>query len=101
MSNKDNNTIALTSAGTGSGGKRLYLKTNEYNASTLPNAMKDNVVYWILATPLDVLITDTNLIEQLEEVDKAQSYRGTTIVTSTNENTNSQMYFSAIALKGE
>ena len=46
-------------------------------------------------------ITDTTLISQLEAIDKAQSYNGTTIITSTYDSSNAQMILGASALKGE
>ena len=49
----------------------------------------------------DTEITDTTLIEQLEEIDKMKSYEGTTIITSTYEEGNAQMIISGSALKGE
>lgn len=39
------------------------------------------VIYYPLGTPVETLITDVTLISQLEELWKAKSYNGTTIIT--------------------
>lgn len=44
-----------------------------------------NTIYYPLATPNDIEITDTTLISQLEAIEKATSYKGTTHIYSTNE----------------
>lgn len=67
----------------------------------LYNANKPLIMYLKLVTPTDIEITDTNLISQLENIDKMKSYNGTTIITSTYDNSNAQMILSTSALKGE
>lgn len=59
------------------------------------------ILYGTKATPTDIEITDTNLIDQLNAIDNMKSYEGTTIITSTYENGNAQMILSASSLKGE
>lgn len=54
-----------------------------------------------LATPNDIQITDTNLINQLENINKMKSYEDTTIITSTYDSNNAQMILGASSLKGE
>ena len=54
---------------------------------------------YIKDTAQDIEITDTSLIEQLEEIDKMQGYNGTTIITSTYDSNNAQMYITASGLK--
>lgn len=44
------------------------------------------VFYYVLATPTDVLITDTTLINQLNQIENAAGYDGITYITTTNEN---------------
>lgn len=45
----------------------------------------NTTVYYVLATPVDEEITDTTLIQQLNELENAMSYYGTTYVDTTNE----------------
>ena len=56
---------------------------------------------YVKSTATDTEITDTGLISQLEAIDKMKSYNGTTIITSTYDNSNAQMILSASGLKGE
>lgn len=58
---------------------------------TLDNAnawLKDNNIdlYYVLATPTEEEITDTTLISQLNELEKAVSYDDTTNISQTNAN---------------
>jgi len=79
--------------------RALYINTTE----TLPSYFENNNAkfYYKKATATDIQITDTTLISQLEDIDKMQSYNGTTIITSTYESGNAQMNISGSALKGE
>ena len=56
-------------------------------------------LYYLPTTSTDIQITDTTLLSQLEEIDKLQSYNGTTIITSTYDSNNAQMYITASGLK--
>ncbi len=57
-------------------------------------------IYYALETPTDIQITDTTLISQLNDIyENAQSYNGTTNVTSTYVTGNEQMVIDASALK--
>lgn len=48
---------------------------------------KGCVVYYALATPVDTQITDSTLISQLEALANANSYRGTTHITTASDGT--------------
>lgn len=74
---------------------QLYWKTN------YPNLVFQ--LYYGIPTDKqdDTELTDTTLINQLENIDKMQGYNGTTIITSTYEEGNAQMIISVSALKGE
>ena len=57
------------------------------------------IIYYQLATSVDVQITDSTLIEQLNNIyNDAYSYNGTTNVTTTYANGNEQMYLDFEAL---
>ena len=56
------------------------------------------LVYQVLATPVEIPITDTTLINQVKALYTAQSIKGTTIITS---NGNLSMIIKVRALKGE
>ena len=58
------------------------------------------IEYYLLATPVDVPITDTTLISQLNNIyNNAHSYNGVTNITTTYEDGNEQMYLDIEALK--
>lgn len=57
------------------------------------------MLYYGLSEPIDVLITDTTLINQLNAIEEAYSYSGTTNITTTYEDGNEQMYLDIEALK--
>lgn len=61
-------------------------------------ASNNVTVKYVKATATDIEITQTDLISQLESIDKMQSYNGTTIITSTYEEGNAQMIINASAL---
>lgn len=57
------------------------------------------IVYYPLETPTDIQITDTTLIEQLNNIyNNAYSYNGTTNITTTYASGNEQMVIEAEAL---
>lgn len=58
---------------------KLYLKEQYDNSIPV-------LVYHILATPTDTLITNTTLIEQLDNLASAMSYDDTTNISSSSEN---------------
>ena len=53
-------------------------------------ASNNTTVYYSLVTPTYDKITDTTLIQQLENINKARSYKGTTIIECTSENTDNE-----------
>lgn len=58
------------------------------------------IEYYLLATPVDVPITDTTLISQLNNIyNNAHSYNGVTNITTTYESGKEQMYLDIEALK--
>lgn len=60
----------------------------------------NTIVYYVLATPVDIPITDTTLINQLNDIyNNAHSYNGVTNITTTYEDGNEQMYLDIEALK--
>ncbi len=57
-------------------------------------------IWYALGTPQDILITDTTLIEQLNDIyNNAHSYSGVTNITTTYEDGNEQMYLDASAIR--
>lgn len=68
---------------------RLYLKDSNYTSvSTLNSDLSTNnvVIYYALATPTNTLITDYELINQLNELEKAKGYDNTTNIIQANDN---------------
>ena len=78
-----------------------FRPSTSYTSQEFLALIVGTIIYYALATPQDIQIIDTTLIEQLEAIDKAQSYNGTTIITSTYDSSNAQMILGASALKGE
>ena len=83
-----------------------FIRVRYGTEDTIPNwktwLSTHNVkIKYVKSTPTDIQITDTTLISQLEDIDKMKSYEGTTIITSTYQEGNSQMILSASSLKGE
>ena len=65
--------------------KRFVLKDTDYTTVTDFKSWlstHNTIVYYVLATPTDIEITDTTLISQLEEISKTLSYQGQTNITS-------------------
>ena len=60
---------------------------NEYSVAKFKEWVSNNniIIQVPLITPRDIEITDTTLISQLEAIEKATSYKGTTHIYSTNE----------------
>ena len=48
-------------------------------------ASNNLILYYVLATPTDTEITDTTLIEQLDNIEKAMSYNGQTNISQVND----------------
>lgn len=59
----------------------------------------NTIVYYVLATPTDTLITNTELIEDLETLYTAKSQEGTTNISITSEDL--EMILNISALRGE
>jgi hypothetical protein len=59
------------------------------------------IAYYILKTPTEETITDTTLINDLNNMYQAMGYDGTTNITITSNPNNAQMTASVSALKGE
>jgi hypothetical protein len=73
-----------------------------YTLETFKTWLSSNnvTVYYILATPQDIPITDTTLINQLNDIyNNAHSYNGVTNITTTYADGNEQMYLDIEALK--
>lgn len=64
--------------------KSDFATVNDLNSYFNTNG-NDIFVYMVLATPIDEEITDTTLIQQLNELENTMSYYGTTYVDTTNE----------------
>ena len=62
----------------------------QYDAMTTNTEIKtwlnthNTTVYYVLATPVEEQITDTTLINQLNQLEKAKTYQGVTHITQTN-----------------
>lgn len=81
----------------------LAVFTNNSSLDTLANfktwlGVNKPSVYYILATPTNTLIEDTTLIEQLEALWNANSYRGQTNITQTSNDLPFMMEVSALKL---
>ena len=77
-------------------GGTLNGTTITYN-SAIPG---ENTIYYELATPTDIDITDATLIGQLNTIyNNAYSYNGTTNITTTYASGNEQMYLDIEVLK--
>ena len=57
--------------------------TDEFKTYLISNNI---TLYYVLATPIEEEITDTTLISQLNELEKAVSYDDTTNISQTNAN---------------
>lgn len=58
----------------------------------------NTIVYYILATPTNTEITDTDLISQLDSINSASAYKEVTNISSTCASGNSLMYMSAVSV---
>ena len=85
----------------GNGSFFVVCKTDVSDVSEFRNLMREitPTLYYILATPTDTLITNTELINQLDNLASAMSYDDTTNISSSSENL--PMIISASALKNE
>ena len=66
-------------------GKNLNCRHQNFNnVSDYKNWLSTHnlVAYYILATPTETKITDTTLVSQLEAIEEAEGYEGTTYITS-------------------
>lgn len=63
-------------------------------------ALNDEI-FLVLATPVEIPIIDTTLINDLNNMYQAMGYDGTTNITITSDTSNAQMTASVSALKGE
>lgn len=77
---------------------RLYIKSTL--TATELNALEMSV-YYILATPTEIPITDTSLVQSLNELNDLMSYDGTTNIVITSNSANAQLTAQISALKGE
>ena len=81
---------------------RVYLKATQFNNNTeLKNWLSTHNIelYYVLATPTTTEITNTELIEDLENLYNAKSKSGTTNISTESENL--PVILSVSALKGE
>lgn len=97
-----NNTVAFINKD-GATTPRFYIHDTTFST---PAELKtwlsthNTTVYYVLATPQDVQITDTTLINQLNDIyNNAHSYNGVTNITTTYEDGNEQMYLDIEVLK--
>lgn len=78
------------------------LKTRVSDLSTFLTWLSEHnaIVYYVLENYEDISITDTTLINQLNDIyNNAHSYNGVTNITTTYEDGNEQMYLDIEALK--
>jgi hypothetical protein len=78
------------------------LKTRVSDLSTFLAWLSEHnaIVYYVLENYTDIPITDTTLINQLNDIyNNAHSYNGVTNITTTYEDGNEQMYLDIEALK--
>lgn len=83
--------------------ENIYIKfADTINTKALAEAQLDSmaslVIYYVLATATDTEITDTSLINQLNNLEKLMSYNGTTNISSSG---NLPIVLGVSALKGE
>ena len=57
--------------------------TKNTTLDSMKEALGNGVVYYPLATPVEEEITDSNIISQLDAIENANGYSGTTNITST------------------
>lgn len=88
----------------GSGNSRFYFYSSIMN--DLPTfktwlGTHNLIIYYALATPTEETITDTQIIESLNNMYNLMGYDGTTNITITSNSANAQMEATISALKGE
>lgn len=74
--------------------------TQTYWKTNFPNLVF-KMYYGILATPTEETITDTSVIQSLNELNDLMSYDGTTNIVITSNSANAQLTAQISALKGE
>lgn len=81
-----NGNIAIrNSSGTGGDAGNIIIVNNAYNNTTdFLNASSNSYIYYALATPTNTIITDTELISQLEALKGATTYYGITNINQQN-----------------
>ena len=80
---------------------RILINNNFTSLTQFKNWLSSHntTIYYLLATPQDIPITDNTLVNQLNNIyNNAYSYSGTTNITSTFEDGNEQMVIDASAL---
>ena len=81
----------------------IFIRNNDY--TTVANfknwlSTHNTKIYYPLKVPTDIQITDSTLVEQLNNIyNNAYSYNGVTNITSTYADENEQMIIDASALK--
>ena len=104
--------ISGTSVNSSGNSGKVYIGNNDVNFNYDDGvSTKNEFKTWLqtnttgimfpINTPTYTEITNTDLISQLEAIDNMQSYKGTTIITSTFDSNNAQMIIEGSALKGE
>lgn len=98
---QEKNVISNTSA-TGLNRLWITIDTTLMNGTTVDDfktwlSTHNTEVYYLLATPTDIKITDTTLIQQLEAISQARSYDDITYITSTSDELGFDMKAIAIA----
>lgn len=102
MNEQDNNTIGFINQ-SGSVTPRFYVKDSRYD-HTQPSQLNtwlnthNLIVYYVLSTPTYTEITNTTLLEELNELEKIMSYSSQTNISVSG---NLPMILEVSALKGE
>ena len=89
QNNSDNGDIGIS--GLNAQGIMINFPLNNTSFDTLEKfktwlSTHNTIVYYVLDTPTDIQITDTNLINQLNNLEKAISYKNQTNISQTNAN---------------
>ena len=76
---------------------------DDFDLTQFKNYLSTNnlIVYYQLATPTEETITDTSLVQSLNELNDLMSYDGTTNIVITSNSANAQLTAQISALKGE
>lgn len=75
---------ATTNVGTGEVGVNIGISTNKEDINTWLST-HNLIIKYVLQTPVLIEITDTTLINQLDEISQALSKKGTTIISQSND----------------